>query len=237
MKVVKHVNITELWHSNCGKEWFVARRFSHQYIFDIPHQQTPPMHCSLLFCMSTCSMDGRWFSVDFYKRQSAIFKWSIAMDILSYHVSYFYVMLFFAWFYHYWVHTFEIHMSSYMLRKLRRKSNFCLKSSKRTYVSSESTTKRITEESLCPVYSLSISSPISRNRWATSRITFFCSISIASTCWGSILFCLKSCNRALVQTTAEWNWWGIDGYLTLEKLIYWLTNLTQGKVFCDWLEI
>lgn len=99
VKLVKHVNITELWHSYCGKEWFVARRFSHQYIFDIPHQQTPPMHCSF-FCMSTCGMDGRRFSVDFYKKQSAIFKWSIAMDILFYHVSKFYVMLFFAWFYH-----------------------------------------------------------------------------------------------------------------------------------------
>lgn len=229
VKLVKHVNITELWHSYCGKEWFVARRFSHQYIFDIPHQQTPPMHCSF-FCMSTCSMDGRRFSVDFYKKQSAIFKWSIAMDILFYHVSKFYVMLFFCMIlsliwnlftrikvnfcshYFYWVHTFEIHMSSYMLRKLRRNSNFCLKSSKRTYESCESTTKRISKVSLCPVYSLSISSPISRNRRATSRITFFCSISIASTCWGSILFCLKSCNRTLVQTTAEWwQWWGIDG--------------------------
>lgn len=89
VKLVKHVNITELWHSNCGKEWFVARRFSHQYIFDIPHQQTPP----ILFLH--VDMYGRTpFSVVYLQKKKVYMKWSIAMDILSYHVSYFYIRLF-----------------------------------------------------------------------------------------------------------------------------------------------
>lgn len=92
VKLVKHVNITELWHSKCGKEWFVARRFSHQYIFDIPHQQTPPMHCSFSACRHVWT-DAVFCCIS--TKEKVYMKWSIAMDILlSYHVSYFYIKLF-----------------------------------------------------------------------------------------------------------------------------------------------
>lgn len=91
VKLVKHVNITELWHSKCGKEWFVARRFSHQYIFDIPHQQTPPMHCSFSACRHVWT-DAVFCCIS--TKEKVYMKWSIAMDILSYDVSYFYIKLF-----------------------------------------------------------------------------------------------------------------------------------------------
>lgn len=91
VKLVKHVNITELWHSKCGKEWFVARRFSHQYIFDIPHQQTPPIHCSFSACRHVWT-DAVFCCIS--TKEKVYMKWSIAMDILSYDVSYFYIKLF-----------------------------------------------------------------------------------------------------------------------------------------------